>query len=128
MQLSHHHILPFEGITDDFGSLPALVSLWMENGSLNDYLKREFPQLTDPRKLELVSVPPIYRIGLPLTAISGTAGGSWCFLSCVRSLMNAAISSYTNDYILVHGKDIVHGDLSGVGLIFTCSIWNSMNC
>jgi len=57
MQLSHDHILPFEGITNDFGPLPALVSLWMENGSLSDYLKGEFPQLTDPRKLELVSAP-----------------------------------------------------------------------
>ena len=127
MQLSHDYILPFEGITDDFGSLPALVSLWMENGSLKDYLKREFPQLTDPRKLELVSVTPIYRIG-PLTAISDTAGGSWCFLLCVQSSMGAGISSYTNDCILVHGKEIVHGDLTGVGLIFIYSIRNSMNC
>jgi serine/threonine protein kinase len=44
--------------------------------------------------------------------------------------MNAAISSYTNDYILVHGKDIVHGDLSGVGLIFTIQYteFNELNC
>lgn len=83
MQLSHDHILPWEGITDSFGELPALVSLWMENGTLNDYLKREFPQLTDLRKSELVSVPPIYRIGLCLITISDTAGGSWCILSCV---------------------------------------------
>ena len=58
IKLSHDHILPFEGIVrvDDFGRLPALVSLWMENGSLNDYLKNKFSQLTDLRKLELVSV------------------------------------------------------------------------
>jgi len=54
IQLLHDHILPLEGITDDFGPLPALVSLWMENGTLNDLLKREFFQLTDRRKLELV--------------------------------------------------------------------------
>jgi hypothetical protein len=58
IQLSHDHILPFEGITmsDDFGPLPALVSQWMEHGSLNEYLKREFPQLSDGRKIELVGV------------------------------------------------------------------------
>jgi len=57
--LSHNYILPFLGITetDEFGPLPALVSPWMENKSLNDYLKREFPQLSDHRKLELVGVP-----------------------------------------------------------------------
>jgi len=48
IKLSHDHILPFEGIVDGFGQLPALVSLWMENGSLNDYLKKDFCQLTDP--------------------------------------------------------------------------------
>jgi serine/threonine protein kinase len=61
--LSHDHILPFLGITMsyDFGSLPALVSPWMENRSLNDYLKREFPQLSDHRKLELVGVLRLLR-------------------------------------------------------------------
>jgi len=54
IQLSHDHILPLEGITNDFGPLPALVSLWMENRTLNDLLKREFSQLTHRRKLELV--------------------------------------------------------------------------
>jgi len=94
MQLSHDYILPLEGITDGFGPLPALVSLWMDNGPLNGYLQQKFPQLTDPRKLELVSVPPIYCISLSLTVISDTASGSWCFLSCVQLLMDAVSSSY----------------------------------
>jgi hypothetical protein len=56
--LSHDHILPFLGITmrGDFGQFPALVSPWMENRSLSHYLKLEFPQLSDHRKLELVGV------------------------------------------------------------------------
>ena len=55
--LSHDHILPFLGITmrDDFARIPALVSPWMENRSLGDYLKRT-PQLPDCQKLELVGV------------------------------------------------------------------------
>jgi len=61
--MSHDHILSFEGIitSDDFGPLPALVSSWMENGSLNDYLERSFSQLSNGRKSELVSV---YRMAI----------------------------------------------------------------
>jgi hypothetical protein len=33
----------------------------MENRSLNTYLKREFPQLSDHQKLELVGVPRLLR-------------------------------------------------------------------
>ncbi|KAJ8582143.1 kinase-like protein, partial [Rhizopogon salebrosus TDB-379] len=58
IRLSHNHILPFLGITmrADFGVVPALVSPWMENKSLSDYLELEFPQLSDHRKSELVGV------------------------------------------------------------------------
>ncbi|KAG1799065.1 kinase-like domain-containing protein [Suillus variegatus] len=38
--LEHENILTFIGVVDGFGPLPALVSPWMENGSLDDYLKR----------------------------------------------------------------------------------------
>ncbi|KAJ8589878.1 kinase-like protein [Rhizopogon salebrosus TDB-379] len=56
IRLSHNHILPFLGITirADFGVVPALVSPWMENKSLSDYLELEFPQLSDHRKSELI--------------------------------------------------------------------------
>ncbi|OAX34616.1 kinase-like protein [Rhizopogon vinicolor AM-OR11-026] len=78
--LSHVNILSFEGIVDDFGKIPALVSPWMENGSLNDYLKKEFSSLPGHRKLELV-----------------------------RQV--AAGLSY------LHGKDVVHGDLTGTNIL-----------
>ncbi|KAG1721984.1 kinase-like domain-containing protein [Suillus paluster] len=38
--LVHDNILTFNGIIDGFGLLPALVSPWMENGSLDVYLKQ----------------------------------------------------------------------------------------
>ncbi|KAG0701066.1 kinase-like domain-containing protein [Suillus ampliporus] len=38
--LTHDNILTFNGIIDGFGLLPALVSPWMENGSLDSYLKQ----------------------------------------------------------------------------------------
>ncbi|KAG1725852.1 kinase-like domain-containing protein [Suillus lakei] len=53
MQLSHDHILPLEGVTEGFGPLPALVTPWMENGSLNDYLRRAVG-LSRERKLRMV--------------------------------------------------------------------------
>ncbi|KAG2096971.1 kinase-like domain-containing protein, partial [Suillus discolor] len=39
--LSHDNILPLEGVIvdDEFGPFPAFVSPWMENQTLNDYLK-----------------------------------------------------------------------------------------
>lgn len=56
IQLEHDHILPLEGVTvaEEFGPLPALVSPWMEEGSLDDYLKREFSRLSDPQKQDLI--------------------------------------------------------------------------
>ncbi|KAG2140930.1 kinase-like domain-containing protein [Suillus bovinus] len=54
IQLKHDHILPLDGVAEEFGLLPALVSPWMEEGSLDDYLKREFSRLSDRRKWELV--------------------------------------------------------------------------
>jgi serine/threonine protein kinase len=57
MQLDHEHIIPLEGVTvaEEFGPLPALVSPWMEEGSLDAYLNREFSGLSDPQKQQLVS-------------------------------------------------------------------------
>lgn len=40
MKLKHENILQFHGIVEGFGLLPALVSPWMENGSLDQYLKK----------------------------------------------------------------------------------------
>lgn len=56
IQLEHDHILPLEGVTvaEEFGPLPALVSPWMEEGSLDDYLKRKFSGMPDLRKRELI--------------------------------------------------------------------------
>ncbi|KAG2143972.1 kinase-like domain-containing protein [Suillus cothurnatus] len=56
MQLDHEHIIPLEGVTvaEEFGPLPALVSPWMEEGSLDAYLNREFSGLSDPQKQQLI--------------------------------------------------------------------------
>lgn len=56
IKLKHNHILPFEGVTvaEEFGPLPALVSPWMEEGSLDDYLKRKCSGLSDLQKQKLI--------------------------------------------------------------------------
>ncbi|KIJ59930.1 hypothetical protein HYDPIDRAFT_99716 [Hydnomerulius pinastri MD-312] len=42
-RLEHDNILPLAGVCYDFGFAPALVSIWMENGTANHYLK-EHPE------------------------------------------------------------------------------------
>ncbi|KAG1845176.1 kinase-like domain-containing protein [Suillus subluteus] len=53
IRLSHDNILPLEGITEEFGPLPALVAPWMENGSLDDYVKRKV-DLPRDKKLRML--------------------------------------------------------------------------
>ncbi|KAG2046357.1 kinase-like protein [Suillus hirtellus] len=53
IDLEHDHILTFNGIVDGLGPLPALVSPWMENGSLNNYLKQR-PDLDKAEKLRML--------------------------------------------------------------------------
>jgi serine/threonine protein kinase len=52
INLKHANILKLHGIVEGFGPLPALVSPWMENGSLDSYLK----QHTTPSKVEALKM------------------------------------------------------------------------
>ncbi|KAG1854854.1 kinase-like domain-containing protein [Suillus subalutaceus] len=45
-RLKHANLLPFLGITQGFGPLPAIVSPWMHKGSLTMLLEHDFQQLT----------------------------------------------------------------------------------
>ncbi|KAG1803955.1 kinase-like domain-containing protein [Suillus subaureus] len=88
IQLNHDHILPLEGVTiaGEFGPLPALVSPWMEQGSLHNYLKRVFSSLSDPQKLELIwqvaaGLSYLHDMGIVhgnLTATNVLVDGSGC--------------------------------------------------
>jgi hypothetical protein len=55
-QLKHANLLPFLGITQGFGPLPAIVYPWMHKGSLTLFLERDFQQLTLTRMLQIVGV------------------------------------------------------------------------
>jgi len=54
-QLKDDHILPLCGITYGFGPVPAIVSPWMDNGSLSTYLDKHYNDLTETCKFSLVS-------------------------------------------------------------------------
>ncbi|KAG2088081.1 kinase-like domain-containing protein [Suillus discolor] len=52
---SHHNILPLYGTIPYFGPLPAFMSPWMANGSLTDYLRREFSCMSENRKTDILN-------------------------------------------------------------------------
>jgi serine/threonine protein kinase len=56
MNLDHINILPLLGTTMGFGQFPAMVSPWLENGSLTSYLERRGDTLTTMERLALVGV------------------------------------------------------------------------
>ncbi|KAG2358158.1 hypothetical protein BDR07DRAFT_308164 [Suillus spraguei] len=46
LKLEHENIVPLLGVTDGFGSLPALISPWFQNGTLTRYLQRKHKMLS----------------------------------------------------------------------------------
>ncbi|KAG1796466.1 kinase-like domain-containing protein [Suillus variegatus] len=54
LKLEHKNIVPLWGVADGFGSLPALVSPWLENGALTGYLEREHEVLSYNKKFALL--------------------------------------------------------------------------
>jgi hypothetical protein len=69
-QLQHEHILPLCGITHNFGPVPAIVSPWMDNGSLSTYLHKEYDNLTETKKFSLVSPPKMIALQLMTVMIA----------------------------------------------------------
>ncbi|KAG2356601.1 kinase-like domain-containing protein [Suillus spraguei] len=53
-RLRHKIILALYGMAEGFGILPSFVYQWMENGSLHDYMKREYINLSARRKLDIL--------------------------------------------------------------------------
>lgn len=53
-RLRHKIILTLYGMTEGFGILPSFVYQWMENGSLHDYVKQEYTNLSARQKLDIL--------------------------------------------------------------------------
>ncbi|KAG2356485.1 kinase-like domain-containing protein [Suillus spraguei] len=47
LKLEHQNIVPLWGVTEGFGPLPALLSPWVENGTLTEYLQHKHETLFD---------------------------------------------------------------------------------
>lgn len=80
-QLLHKNVLPLYGIAHDFGHFPSLVTPWVNEGSLNDYIANHHLSLRN--KLDIVSSlfdeNDIYH---SCTCASlGQTGSSWPWLS-----------------------------------------------
>ncbi|OAX32260.1 kinase-like protein [Rhizopogon vinicolor AM-OR11-026] len=54
LKLQDENVVPLLGVADGFGSLPALVSPWLENGALTAYLQHEYEMLSYGRKFALL--------------------------------------------------------------------------
>lgn len=48
-RLKHSHIITLYGIAEDFSPIPALVSPWMENGTLEEYLRKLWQAQLSPK-------------------------------------------------------------------------------
>ncbi|KAG2073404.1 kinase-like protein [Suillus decipiens] len=48
-KLKHSHIITLYGIAEDFSPIPALVCPWMENGTLQEYLKKLWKEQLSPK-------------------------------------------------------------------------------
>ncbi|KAG2041352.1 kinase-like domain-containing protein [Suillus americanus] len=91
--LKDDHVLPLHGITTGFGILPAFISSWMTEGSLDKYLKQQQTPLSMFQKLDMHPVSSIVR-------------GFYFFMH------DSGLDSP-----LVHENDIVHGDLTPTNIL-----------
>lgn len=91
IDLEHDHILTFNGIVDGLGPLPALVSPWMENGSLDSYLKQG-PVLSKAEKLRMLRQ---IAAGLKYLHDKGVVHGD---LTCTNVLMSANQTLHLADF------------------------------
>ncbi|KIJ61063.1 hypothetical protein HYDPIDRAFT_42849 [Hydnomerulius pinastri MD-312] len=54
-KLGHENILPVIGVTYGLGTLPAVVSPWMAQDSMNDYLDCHVDRLTAKQRFSLIN-------------------------------------------------------------------------
>ncbi|KAG1778249.1 kinase-like domain-containing protein [Suillus placidus] len=89
--LEHENILTFNGVIDGFGPLPALVSPWMENGSLDSYLKQGYV----PSKADKLRMLRQIAAGLKYLHDKGVVHGD---LTCTNVLISADGNLHLADF------------------------------
>jgi len=85
MQLEHDNILKFYGIVEGFGLLPALVSPWMENGSLDNYLTKQSTSLSMEEVSSMVRNVPKKTSRSDKSSVN--ADSRWPPLLCINNLI-----------------------------------------
>jgi hypothetical protein len=119
-KLRHKTILALHGITAGFGILPSFVYPWMAGGSLRNYLKREYSNLSARQKRDIVScfnVLGIHKFFSSDLEWAATRGGAWYRLLSVSPV---AACPWNSRAMLVHKQDVAHGNLTGVCLDYLC--------
>jgi hypothetical protein len=113
-KLRHETILVLYGMTEGFGILPSFVYPWMAGGSLHDYVKREYSNLSPRRKLDIVSrfnVRGIHKFFSSDLEWAATGRGA---RNRVSSVSHVAARAWNSCATLVHKQDVAHGNLTGV--------------
>jgi serine/threonine protein kinase len=112
LELEHKNIVPLWGVADGFGSLPALVSPWLENGALTGYLQRKHEVLSYNQKFALVRSISHFTIISMLRSVQlkDIARGLQYHMFDVCHRCESRLTQIG----AVHLQSIIHGDLSGV--------------
>ncbi|KAG1840165.1 kinase-like domain-containing protein [Suillus subalutaceus] len=112
-QLKHANLLPLLGITQGFGPLPAIVSPWMNKGSLTMLLERDFQQLTLTRMLQILKdVASALQYCMRQTALHGDLTGN-----------NILIDENDNTFMADHGILTLCAELHGTSYIRSNVRW-----
>ncbi|KAF9233542.1 kinase-like domain-containing protein, partial [Melanogaster broomeanus] len=96
IRLDHPNVLKLYGITEGFARLPALVSPWVENGTLTKYLEGSGRNITNRERISIVSLV----VSFLLTKSNEDTFSSW-----------------TDFTLTVHSHHVVHGDLTGSNIL-----------
>ncbi|KAJ8591220.1 kinase-like protein [Rhizopogon salebrosus TDB-379] len=112
-QLEHSNLLPLLGTARGFGPLPAIVSPWMNKGSLTMFLERDFQQLAMIQKLQILKdVASALQYLHSKNIVHGDLTGN-----------NILIDEKGNAFVADHGILTICSELSGTSYIRSNVRW-----
>lgn len=100
-RLSHPNIVPFLGTVSGFGRLgnASLVSSWMPNGTLQDFLLKYDDELTVAHRLQLVSPRAFYCFNLGLISFRMMLVARYCQWSRISYVINSSHEASANNNV-----------------------------